>query len=88
MSSRALGIKLADFGTLKTLADLYSVARACIEIRKNEIAGLDWDIIPTKDAAKAYHGSNRSMKDFGDRRGQALKFSANPTRITIRSAIS
>ena len=74
----AEGIKLADFGTLKTLADLYSVARACIEIRKNEIAGLDWDIIPTKDAAKAYHGSARQMRDFGDRRGQVLKFFRKP----------
>jgi 8-oxo-dGTP pyrophosphatase MutT (NUDIX family) len=72
------GIKLADFGTLKTLADLYSVARACIELRKNEIVGLDWDIIPTKDAAKAYHGSNSAMRDFGNRRGQALKFFEKP----------
>jgi SPP1 gp7 family putative phage head morphogenesis protein len=74
----AEGIKLADFGTLKTLADLYSVARACIELRKNELAGLDWDIVPTKDAAKAYNGSIRMMKDFGDRRGQAMKFFARP----------
>jgi len=72
------GIKLADFGTLKTLADLYSVARACIELRKNEIIGLDWDVVPTKDAAKAYHGSDRQWKDFGARRAQALKFFRKP----------
>jgi SPP1 gp7 family putative phage head morphogenesis protein len=72
------GIKLANFGTLKTLADLYSVARACIELRKNEISGLDWDIVPTRDAAKAYHGSPRQMRDFGERRGKALKFFRKP----------
>ena len=67
------GLKLANFGTLKTLADLYSVARACIQLRKNEIVGLDWDIVPTNDAAKAYHGSPKSMRDFGDRRGKATQ---------------
>lgn len=72
------GIKLADFGTLKTLADLYSVARACIELRKNEIVGLDWDIVPTTEAAKAYNNSPRLMRDFGERRGVVRKFFAKP----------
>ena len=72
------GIKLADFSTLKTLADLYSVARAAIQIRKNEIVGLDWEIAPTKDAAKAYHGDKSAMKDFGGRRGQVMKFFRRP----------
>jgi len=72
------GIKLADFGTLKTLADLYSVARACIQLRKDEIRGLDWDIMPTKDAAKAMRGSDKKMRDFGQRRAEAIKFFKHP----------
>lgn len=68
------GTKLADFNTLKTLADLYSVARACIELRKNEIRGLNWDIMPTKDAAKAMRGSPTKAADFGRRRSEAIKF--------------
>lgn len=68
------GAKLADFNTLKTLADLYSVARACIELRKNEIRGLNWDVMPTKDAAKAMRGSPQKAIDFGKRRSEAIKF--------------
>jgi hypothetical protein len=68
------GVKLCDFSTLKTLADLYSVARACIELRKNEIRGLNWDVMPTKDAAKAMRGSPTKAADFGKRRAQAIKF--------------
>ena len=68
------GSKMADFATLRTLADLYSVARACIELRKNEIRGLNWDIMPTKDAAKTMRGSQAKAKDFGQRRGEAIKF--------------
>jgi len=68
------GVKLADFSTLRTLADLYSVARACIELRKNEIRGLNWDIMPTKDAAKAMRGSPTKAADFGKRRAEAIKF--------------
>jgi hypothetical protein len=68
------GIKLADFETLRTLADLYSVARACIQLRKNEIRGIDWDIAPTVDAAKAMRGSHSAMKDFGARRAEAMQF--------------
>lgn len=68
------GLKLADFSTLRTLADLYSVARACIQLRKNEIRGTDWDIMPTADAAKSMRGSHSAMKDFGDRRAEAMQF--------------
>ena len=34
------GVKLADFATLRTLASLYSVARACIQLLKSEIRAL------------------------------------------------
>lgn len=72
------GIKLCDFNTLRTLADLYSVARACIQLRKAEIRGLAWDITPTKEAAKAMRGSDSKMKEFGKRRGEAMKFFRHP----------
>jgi 2'-5' RNA ligase len=72
------GLKLADFGTLKTLADLYSVARACIQLRKAEVRGLEWDITPTKEASKAMRGDKAAMKDFGSRRGEAVKFFNKP----------
>lgn len=72
------GLKLASFGTLKTLADLYSVARTCIQLRKSEVCGLDWDIIPTHEAAKAYKGDRDAMRDFGERRGKAVKFFRHP----------
>lgn len=72
------GIKMCSFGTLRTLADIYSVARACIELRKNEIRGLEWDIIPTPEASKTYQGSPSQMADFGKRRAQVIKFFRHP----------
>jgi SPP1 gp7 family putative phage head morphogenesis protein len=70
--------KLASFATLRSIADLYSVARACIQLRKNEIRGIEWDIVPTTDAAKAMRNSPKQMKDFGERRGQAVAFFRRP----------
>src|SRR5215472_13181008 len=72
------GIKLATFGTLRTLADLYSIARACIQTRKSEVRGLEWDIMPTTDAAKAHKGDTGWYKDFGDRRAKAMRFFRRP----------
>lgn len=72
------GIKLATFPTLRTLADLYSVARACIQTRKSEVRGLEWDIMPTADAAKANKGNEKWFRDFGQRRAQAMKFFRRP----------
>lgn len=72
------GLKLASFSTLRTLADLYSVARACIQLRKSEIRGLEWDIMPTQEAAKANRGDKAWFKDFGERRAKAKKFFKRP----------
>lgn len=72
------GIKLADFNTLRTLADLYSVARAAIELRKSEIIGLEWDVMPTRDASKAMRGNHKDMKSFADRRAEAIRFFRKP----------
>jgi hypothetical protein len=72
------GIKLATFSTLRTLADLYSVARACIQTRKAEVRALEWDIMPTTDAAKAHKGDVGWYKDFGERRAKAMRFFRRP----------
>ena len=72
------GIKLADFSTLRSLADLYSVARACIQLRKSEIRGLEWDIMPTHDAAKKMRNDHKATVDFGERRAKAIKFFKHP----------
>ena len=72
------GYKLASYQTLRTLADTYSILRTCIERRKNEIRALEWDITLTQDAAKAYQGDREAMRDFGERRGKALKFFKRP----------
>lgn len=70
--------KLADFNTLRTLADLYSVARQCIELRKEEIRGVGWDIGPTRHAAKAMRGDHRAAADFAERQAKAVKFFRKP----------
>lgn len=72
------GFRLASFETLDTLSRLHSITRTCIERRKNEIAGLDWDIVPTKEASKAYSGSHEAMNDFGKRRAEAIEFFRQP----------
>jgi Phage portal protein len=72
------GLKLADFQTLRLYADLYSVARACIQLRKDEVLGIGWDIGPTDDAAKAMRGDAKAMADFGARRAEAVKFFQRP----------
>jgi len=72
------GYRLASFSTLDSLSRLHSITRTCIERRKAAIVGLDWDIVPTKEAAKAYSGSDSAMKDFGERRAKAVKFFSRP----------
>lgn len=72
------GLKLATFEQLRTLADLYSVARACIQFLKSQIVSLEWDITPTPDAAKAMRNDKAAMKDFGERKGKAVKFFKRP----------
>ena len=72
------GLKLASFDQLYTLANRYSVARACIELRKEEIRGLEWEIQLTTQAAKAYQGDSKAMRDFGERAAEATRFFKNP----------
>jgi 8-oxo-dGTP pyrophosphatase MutT (NUDIX family) len=72
------GYNLASFQTLLSLGNLYSILRRCIQIRKQEIRALDWDIVLTKDAAKAYHNDKKAMRDFGERRDKARKWFRRP----------
>lgn len=71
-----------SFDQLKTLSERYSVARACIDLRQQEIRGLGWEITLTKEAAKAYQGSHSMMKDFGERAAEATKWFRRPDRGT------
>jgi SPP1 gp7 family putative phage head morphogenesis protein len=70
--------KLASFDTLRTIADYYSVARACIELRKAELRGIRWEIASTKNAAKAMRGDHAAMKDFAERQAKVTKFFRRP----------
>jgi len=72
------GLKLCDFATLRLYSDLYSVARACIQLRKDEITGIEWDIVPTKEAGKSLHGDKKGMRDFAERRAELMKFFRHP----------
>ena len=72
------GLKLASFDQLATLANKYSVARSCIDLREQEIRGLGWEIAFTKDAAKAYQGDHHAMKDAGERIAKLRRFFRHP----------
>src|ERR1017187_9615182 len=72
------GLKLASFQQLQTIAEKYSVARRCIQLRKDEICGLEWQIEMTTAAAKVYQGDHKAMRDFGERAAKATKFFQQP----------
>ena len=72
------GLKLASFQQLQTIAEKYSVARRCIQLRREEIQGLDWSIEMTTQAAMAYQGDHKAMRDFGERAAKATKFFQHP----------
>lgn len=46
--------KLIDFATLRSLARIHDVSRRCIEVRKQEVATMDWEVsFKDPDRAKA-----------------------------------
>ena len=51
--------KLVPFQVLRSLADMYDVARLCIDRRKDMISGLGWDIVPLEDALQGKGKSDR-----------------------------
>ena len=72
------GLKLVSFANLRAYADMYSVVRACIQVRKEEIMGLDWDIVPTDEGARNMRGDAEAHQEFQDRRTKALAFFKRP----------
>lgn len=72
------GLKLVSFANLRAYADMYSVVRACIQVRKEEILGLDWDIVPTTNATRDLRGDPDAHQDFQDRRQKVLDFFKRP----------
>ena len=72
------GLKLADFATLRSLADNYSLARTCVDKRKAEIIGLEWDIIPTDEAERAMVDDDKARADFEKRRAVVKEFFSHP----------
>jgi len=80
------GLKLVPFATLRAMADTYSVARACINVRKQEVLGLAWNIAPTREAEKKMGGGvSSARKDFEKRRAEAIAFFENPDPGKYRS---
>jgi len=72
------GFKLATFGTLRTYADIYSVARSCIQVRKGEIRGLEWDVMPTEAAEKKMRGDQGAHREFNERKKVVVRFFRKP----------
>lgn len=72
------GLKLAPYSVLRQLGDVYSVARAAIQVRKQEIEGLEWDIVATDEAEKAMQGNPLANEDFMTRRQKAINFFLHP----------
>lgn len=77
--SEGLG-KLAPFNVLRAVADKYSVVRSCIRLRVQEIIGLDWDIVPTREKAEAMKGSDTVRTDFEKRKADMMRFWEKPDR--------
>ena len=72
------GFKLADFATLRRLADSYSIARACVDKRKAEIVGLEWDIVATAEAEHAMADDDKARGDWEKRRAKVVDFFSHP----------
>src|ERR1035437_9286059 len=66
--------KLAPFSVLYKYADAYSVGRACINIRRDEMAGLSWDIGPTADAQANSKGDKGAAKDQRERSAKIVNW--------------
>lgn len=70
--------KLVPFATLRQYADLYSICRACIQVRKEEILALEWDIVPTAEGEKVA-AADRAARAEQEAAIRALKtFFAQP----------
>ena len=66
--------KLAPFDVLYKYADIFSVGRTCINIRRDEMAGLSWDIGPTADAQADTKGDRGAAKDMRQRAAKIVSW--------------
>jgi len=60
--------KVVDFNVLRAFSERYDVARACINRRKRQVEGVDWEIMPknpTEDPRK-YEADIKRLKEFFD----------------------
>ena len=64
------GIKMANFQILRDLADVGSIPRRAVEICKNDLLNLNWDIIATPSAEKAMQGNPTKRADFESRKAE------------------
>lgn len=72
------GLALATFQQLREYAEAPSIPRALVEIAKNDLVTLDWDIIPTDDAQRAMQDNPKKRIDFEKRKAEAMEFFAKP----------
>ncbi len=72
------GLKLASFQALRRYPDMYSVLRACLDVRKEEMLGLAWDIGPTEEAMKQLRGQKSALSALADDIAEAKAFFSNP----------
>lgn len=72
------GVKLASFQQLRDLAEPQSVTRSCIELVKQDMIGLDWDVVPTADAQRAMQSNPKKRVDFEKRKAEVMELFLNP----------
>ena len=56
--------KLVDFRTLRMLAKVYDIARRCIEIRRQEVASMRWEITPRDPEQKLEPDRQKALTAF------------------------
>ena len=72
------GLKLVSFSVIRAYAEANSFVRACISARKNELLGMEYDLVPTPDAEKAMRDDRFAHANFQERRKHALAWWARP----------
>src|ERR1700752_1807969 len=76
--------KLVPFQVLRSLADMYDVARLCIDRRKDMISGLGWDIVPLEDALQGKGKSDRINPKGDSQKAADTKDSGKPDKDQIK----
>lgn len=72
------GIKLTTFANLRALADMFSVARDCVDFCIQEIVGLPWEIVPTTEASEAMADDDDARSDWEKRAAEVKEFFEHP----------